>query len=290
MNQLYEVRKAHGDTFVTVFNDGLLVPWKTLSIGDYIKYSKDKNRGAVPSSHLEDEIFKKCVLDDSIIRQFEYLNAGIVSTVVINIWQFSGPTGVSEFNNDLQVARQMMDAPDVRALHELVQVISIAFPYKPEEIYEMDYQTFLFRLAQSERKLIQMGIYLKEPISLQPAEEEKPQKRNKLGKITQPDEQERPKVDVRKLWEEQQSPKKPPPPKLKPDEVKTTGEKWWKKSPVLEAPNRKNIDFASEAAEDYHLALTGHEKADIHIEAAKMVEDAQWIYADLIKELNNRKK
>jgi hypothetical protein len=284
MQQLYEIRKSHGGVFLTAFDDGMLVPWMPLSIEDYIKYSQDKTRGFIPVSQLEDEIFTKCVKDQALIRQMPYLKAGVVSTVVINIWQFSGPTGVHEFNQDLEIARQMMRADGARLLHELVQIISIAFPYKPEEIYAMDYQTFLFRLAQSERKLLQLGLFLQEPISLQ--EENESKKNKKLGKIKQPSSEHQ--LDAKKLWEAQQQPQQPPVARVKIDDVQSTGDKWWTKSPVLEAPNKHNIDFQAEAAIQGSFA-TGHEKADIHIETAKMVKDAQWIYADLLTNLSNRK-
>jgi hypothetical protein len=284
MKQLYEIRKSYGGVYVTAFDDGFLVPWKPLSIGDFLKYSQDRQRGIIPVVCLEDEIFLKCVQDESILRQMPFLKAGIVTTVVINIWQFSGPSGIEEFTNDLNTARYLLDSPDVRILHELVQLISIAFPYKPEEIYEMDYQKFLFRVAQSEKKLLQMGIFLKEPITVQ-TEIKKP-KKSKLGTIEQP----RPSLDAKKLWDEQHTPQTDTPKKVSMEDVKMTGDKWWSKSPVLEAPNKHNIDFKTEAAEQHTFGLSGHEKADIHIETAKMIEDAKWIYKDLLSDLAKRKK
>jgi len=280
MQQLFEVRKEHGGVYVTVFEDGLLVPWKPLSLGDYIKYTQDSNRGLIPHAQLEDEIFVKCVQDDSVLRQMSFMKAGIIATVVSNIWQFSGPTGVNEFNDDLEAARHILLTDGVRALHELVQIITIAFPYKPEEVYEMPYETFLFRLAQSEKKLLELGLFLKEPISLQVPEDK--DKRRKLGKIEQP---KKPVIDAKRLWDQQQA--KSPAQEKQP--VKTE-EKWWKTSPVLEATKEHGIDFTTEAAEQEVFGLTGHEKADADIDRASLVDDAQWIYADLLKELANRKK
>lgn len=282
MQQLYEIRKLYGNTFVTAFDDGFLVPWRPLTMGDYITYSQDRERGLIPSPCLEDEIFVKCVQDQSILRQKDFLKAGIVSTVVINIWQFSGPTSIDSFNNDLETARQILNFSETKAIHQLVQIITMAFPYKPEEVYDMPYDLFMLRLAQSESKLLQLGLFLKEPIYLAPEKPEVPEKKAAP----------RPKVDAKKLWDEQQQPQQKPnkrPPPVKLDEVKTTGDKWWTKSPVLEAPNPVKIDFAKEAREQMNFGASGHEKADIHVATAQMVNDAQKIYADLIGELKKRK-
>jgi len=303
MKQLYEVREKHGGVFVTCFDDGLLVPWKPLSMGDFIRYTLDHNRKLHLPVWLEDEIFRKCVVDKSILRQMDFLKAGVVSTVVLNIWQYSGPASIDGFNNDLHAARSVLNADGVKAIHDLVQVISMAFPYKPEEIYDMDYETFLFRLAQSEKKLMDLNA-LKEPIAMQntsqpnmaqSALEEFAQEQA----IRQGGAPPEPAVNAKRLWDEQQghgaaeelwkqhlkkvqrAPKKKVP-------VQRTDEKWWKKSPVLEAKERHNIDFNTEAAEMTAFGSTGHEKQDAFLDHAKMIEDAQWIYADLIKELEKK--
>jgi hypothetical protein len=281
MQKLFEVRKQHGSTYATVFPDGTIVPWKPLSIEDFIKYSFDQFRGLIPPVHLEDEIFKKCIIDTTYIRQMSLLKAGIVSTVVSNIWQYSGPTGIDAFNNDLNTARQMLNADGVKAIHQLVEMVTLAFPYKPEEVYQMDYETLLMRVAQAEAKLLQLGT-IKEPIQMKD-EDKKPQRG---PRPSDPNQKFKSRIDAKKLWEEQRGIKQQDQPIPSKDQEK----KWWKKSPVLEVPPKHNIDFNTEQKEHDIFALSGHEKADVHIARDKMVKDAQWIYADLIKELAQKNK
>jgi len=85
MKRLYEVREDYGGVYVTIFPDDFIVPWCPLPIGDFIEYNTAYLRGVIPLSRLEDEIFRKCVVDDAIVRQMDLLKAGIISTVVQNI-------------------------------------------------------------------------------------------------------------------------------------------------------------------------------------------------------------
>lgn len=307
MKQLHEVREEYGGVYVTRFPDGLLVPWKPLSVGDYIKYTHDHNRHFILSSRLEDEIFRKCVVDDSLVRQLPFLKAGVITTVVLNIWQYSGPSDISSFNHDLDVARAILNADGTRAIHDLVQVITLAFPYKPEEVYEMEYETFLLRLAQSEKKLLELGA-IKEPISMKDTSQE--QKRpSPLDEFIKGEAAAKPKVDAKKLWDQQQGlippdePVKGPARQLwerhqqqvkhaplkKRKQVQIHGKQWWKDSPVLEAKMNHNIDFQTESAEMHVLAATSHEKVDAHIDRVKMVQDTAWVYKDLIEAMKKRK-
>ena len=98
MHRLYKIRKLYGNTYVTVFPDDFVVPWRPLSIGDFMAYHHAYLRGVIPLSHLEDEIFNKCVVDDAIVAQAPFLKAGIVTTVSQHIWQHSGPRDVTHFN------------------------------------------------------------------------------------------------------------------------------------------------------------------------------------------------
>lgn len=292
MQQLYEVRKQYGGVFVTAFEDGLTVPWKPLSMGDYLKYTADQQRQLIPPGQLEDEIFTKYVQDESLVRQISFLKAGIVTTVTSNIWQFSGPSGIEEFNNDIETSRQLLFADGTNIFHQLTQIISMAFPYKPEEIYEMEYETFLFRLVQSEKKLLDMGLFLKEPISIY-KQEDVQNKPSKLGRI-----KENHKIDAKKIWEDQQKQKKEAKPlisnlastldpeeltkedKLSPDDVKTE-EKWWTDSPVLEAPQKHNIDFEKAELENLYV---------VREDRVNLINDARVIYKDLLEKLAQRTK
>lgn len=279
-SQLFPVRKRFGGTYITIFNDDLVVPWKLLSIQDYIQYDSDVKRGLIPLSHLENEIFKKCVLDDSLLRQFDSLKAGVIATVVQHIWEYSGPTGIDSFNQDIENARVSLSSDGSKVLHQCAQLISTAFPYKPEEIYGMDYPTFLLRLAQAESKLIQAGM-LKEPIRI---EQPGLTKERKGPRPSDPNNR----VDAKRIWEDQQFKKDSS--KKSPGQGKRGKDKWWKVSPVLESSDSHQINFREESAEQHVFGATGHEKADIHITSDKMVKDAQWIYKDLLAGLAKKKK
>jgi len=280
---VYEARKKYGGGYLTVFPHGLVVPWKTLCLADYIFYTREITNHSVQLVFLEDEIFSKTVLDASLVRQINFLPAGIVSTVVQNIVQHSGPNGIDSFNEDLERMRvEILEGPSA-ALHDLVSLITNAFPYKPEEIYAMDYETFLLRVVQAEKKLIVAGV-IKEPVQLLSKGEDSQKRRprnqmdaqrikeafdKQIRKSPEPQERPMPKVDRKALIPLQKT------------------KKWWKKSPVLEVPlaQREKINFRMEAAEQDIFAASGWEKVDREIMQVTMVESAQKIYADLLVEL-----
>ena len=278
MQKLFEVRKKHGSIFVTIFSDDIVIPWKPLTVEEYIKYQLDQSRRLISIAQLEDEIFRKCVQDESLIRQMPFLKAGIISTVVSNIWQQSGPSGIDSFNKDLDTARYLLQLDGIKILHQLVQIVSTAFPYKPEEIYAMDYETLLFRTVQAEEKLIQLG-HMKEPLQLEVIKQEEKET------TKDPSTEKKPIVDAKKLWELQQKDKQP-----KGKITPRSSKKWWKKSPVIEAQKTHNIDFNIEKKELDIFGVSSHDKTDLHINRAKMIEDAKVIYKDLLEELSKKPK
>lgn len=304
MLPLHKVRQGYGGIFATVFSEDLIVPWKPLSLGDFISYTRDYERGAIPSVLLEDEVFKKCVLDSSLVRQMNFLPAGLVSVVAQNIWEYSGPKGVSEFNQDLAGARHILFGGGSKALHELVTIIAMAFPYKPEEVYAMDYETFLLRLAQSEKKLIDMGV-LKTSVDLieEQVETPTPKKAKAFADLN--------KVDIKKLWEEQhgivKEPLPPPPvrekapPPAPPGPSQRDNKRWWKVSPVLEAQKSHGINFGADNASVENTVLDNHEMSEApevreylinektRDSRQKLIQDAQWIYKDLLEGLAKKK-
>lgn len=284
-----ELRRLYGgDAYATIFEDGTTIPWRPLSINDYIKYTKSINSAIIAPAFLEDEIFKKCVIEDVWKRQIDFLLAGIVSTVVQNIIQYSGPTGLDAFNADLDGARSQILDTNYSVLHELVEIILLAFPYKPEEVYDMDYETFLLRVAQAEKKLLLSG-FLKEPVSLINKNVNNNMRQQRIKQFE----------DLKKRFEEERGLKKKQKQENKPvvqkindpslNGLEGTG-KWWRKSPVLEAPNKTKIDFKLEQAEQETLVATGWEKVDNILEQDKMVQDAKIIYKDLIEGLEKRKR
>jgi len=152
----------------------------------------------------------------------------------------------------------------------------MAFPYKPEEVYAMNYETLMERAVLAEYKLMEMGM-ISDPIGIQVPEGE--------GKPAPPH---RPRVDAKAMWDAQNAPKKK--------------KKKWKVSPVLEAEDRKSINFEEDRLAADSSILDNHDRAEHpmvqeHImnerlgpEREKLVNDAQWIYGDLIKELNKKNR
>lgn len=127
-----------------------------------MEYETQFNVGLYSAAVLEDEIFKLCVVNKFYVDTIDELSAGIVSIVVGHIMANSGPARVEDFNAALNVARITIQHP----IHNAVDTICRAFSsYKPEDVYLMNYETFMLRLAMAEHRLMQIGI-LKEPIEL----------------------------------------------------------------------------------------------------------------------------
>lgn len=293
----YQVRQLTGSSFATIFDHGLTVPWKALSIGDFIKYTHDYARPTTVPAIIEDEIFKKCVIDEDIIRRMDYLPAGVTTTVTLNIWDFSGPTSIESFNQDLQNAREYLVAGGLKPIHELVHTIILAFPYKPEEVYAMDYETFMIRLAQAEEKLLAMGM-IKEPVSLVDRSEEVAKAKQKnsrieelLSRVGATTEKVKEKIDAKAMWDKQEgrTPERTfsKPPEKK--EEKKTDKKWYKVSPVLETTAPIKMDFDMESREHDAFGMTGHEKLEIPVTRSKLIADAQVIYKDVLDALAKKK-
>ena len=286
LDQICETRKLYGNVFVTIFPDNFTVPWHLLSLEKYLQFNRDYQRQLIPAVLIENEIFELCVVDDAIKRQLPFLNAGIITTVSLNIWHYSGPLKVSDFNRDFNIARNILSDKGTQALHDLVTIITMAFPYKPEEIYAMQYDIFLLRLAQAEKKLLQLNI-ISEPIEMKiPEEVQEVQKKPKFN------------VDPLKLWEQQKGYKKPK--KQENSQVKK-GKKWWNVSPVTEAKKKHNINFAAEKRKADEFNLDNDENASpqevkdfiatkkLEPNRQKMINDAKWIYKDLLAELAAKK-
>lgn len=278
LSKFCEVRRKYGDTFITVFPNGFTVPWKPLTLSDFLYYTKAIDRTPVPAAFLEDEIFKKCVLDQSLVRQIDYLKAGIIGAVTQNIIEHSGPIGVDSLNSDLEMARNDLEKGGYAVLHELVRTITTAFPYTPDQVYEMQYDVFLNRFALAESKLIQLGVY-KEPIKI-------------IDKKQTPNPK-RERIDAKKLYDMQQKQKRAPEPAIEKDLANLEGTgKWWKTSPMLEVPQsqKEHIDFKREQKEAELFGMSGWEQIDQEILKDKMVKEAQIIYKDALKALAKNKK
>lgn len=162
MDHLLVLRQKYGSVYITELQDGRLVPWKPLTLGEYINYDQQFRLGMYPPAFIENEIFDKCVLDD-YLKQFKgEQKAGIVSNVVAGIMSISGPESIKDMNNMLNIKR--FESSGV--IHQIVEFIVRAFPsYKLEDIYTMNYETMMLRLAQAEAKMLELGI-IAEPLSI----------------------------------------------------------------------------------------------------------------------------
>lgn len=295
---LFEIRQSYGGTYVTVFPDGLTIPWKPLTVGEYVKYTLEYQRGAMLTAIIEDEIFRKCVIDPAIVRNMSYYKAGTITTVVRNIWEYSGASSIDKLNHDADSARGALIAPGVRAFHDMVLLISNAFPYTPEQIYALDYETFMLRFAMAERKLLEMGA-LKKPLEFEDLSQKKVKRTKKdqqLQELLEQNTSHKEKIDAKKLWDEQQVTTKKPKRKtakldqtLPGENLSTDQRKWWKISPILESPSVHDIDFKTESQEQTAFGMTGHEQQDVHIERVKMLQDAEIIYKDVIEALEKKR-
>jgi hypothetical protein len=311
---LCEVRKRYGGTYVSLFEDGTTIPWRVLTLDEFVHYSIDQARGVIPAAILEDEIFRKCVLDPVTIQSMDRMPAGIVTTVSGQIWKHSGPHGPAQVNEDLDTARILNRLPEISFLNELVNQVIIAYPaYTPDDLYKMDYQTFLSRAALAEERLLRAGVVEEPFIAYSPEQLEQPdpnivsiEERKRivdeyiakqtgtktpphagpLDNTPPPREERLPNIHEyrQQVKEHGVSYQAPRPPPIGKDIAR---DKWWKISPVLEAPRKVPLHFAADnvaAAE----GMSGWDKVDLPIIRAKMIEDAQEIYKDLIEEVERR--
>lgn len=290
-----DVRHQYGDVYISVFPDGFTVPWKVLSIGEFLHYDEQIVRLVVPPACLEDEVFRKCVQDPKIIESMDTLNAGIVTTVVHNIWEHSGPGTPQKLKDDFEAARLALTEGRSAIMHQCAYMVATGFNYTLEQVYALDYDTFLLRLAQAEAKLLTMGV-IAEPLSLN-FEKDPESKFADLNKSQHP--KKRFKVDAKELWDRQQATQVNQ--RGRPSGQRPTG-KWWTTSPVVESTKRKSINFMAEKEAADESALDSHERNEkgamkqylieqkLAGKRAKMVDDAKIIYKDLIDALEESKK
>ncbi len=287
-----ELRSEYGNVSVSLLNDRV-IPWRLLSLGEFQYYESCLKQEKIIPEILEDEVFKKCVLDKWLVENTGYLPAGLITTVTQNIMNASGPQGLDEFNNALEEQREIANEP----IHNLVGLIVAAFPaYKLEDVYAMPYDTFLLRLAQAEPVLLRMQI-ISEPIKLMTPEEI--EKRSKKNKRRPPG----PAPDLRAAWEKQTSKRtepvpsppptqpvaKPIPPRdIKPHPVKP-GE-----SPIFDTatgkPKKvKGLELERLQIENNTGNGQGYDGQSAQ-DREKMLAESKVLYKDVLAKLAARKK
>jgi hypothetical protein len=289
---LHRIRKQYGNVYVTIFSEELIVPWTTLSIEDYIKYNRQQQFNILSSSEQEEEIFRKYVLDQDLVNAIEYLQAGIVSTVVSNIWISSFPMQLDIIASDMDLLRNEFQAKDTKIYHEMISLILLAFPYKPEEVYAMNYDTLMTRFAQAEEKLLRQGILQEHVEFVHPQHNAKKDKMERKSKAKEYLEQRFANKKKQNLIEhdipitnaEQQG-------NIRIGKFEHT-KKWWKESPILEvdAKHQEIIHSKRSKGIPEELQQTAWEIQDKDMEQYKLAERAKIIYKDVLTKLDSKKK
>lgn len=260
MIELLQFRERYGDVYVLILPSGQKIPCQPLSVGDYLKYDSLFREGRIPSSYLENEIFQKCVLDKSFTGQINHLRAGIVTTVASLVMQISAPTDLAGIDQALAISRHKANA----TLHDLVAYVCQAFPaYKPEDLYDMPFDTFMLRVGMAERKLLNTGI-THEPLSL--IDYSKQKQGPAKSRIKQP---------------QQQDPRKPPMPP--PPDANLA--KMWEESRTTNKTIIRTADIV-----EHHAAYTGHEKEDRILNEHKMVEETASLYPEYMEQIKAGQK
>jgi hypothetical protein len=164
-------RRYPHSIFASVLPDGIEVPWRTLSLGEFLEYLRDIS---TPPELRENDIFLKCVDDDYLKNNIAVLKAGTVSTVAQNIIDNSFPPTADESNLILNFFRYQLQAT---TYPDLILMICNAFPaYSPKDIMEMHYEDFMFHIALAEKQLAQKGLIDKPIEFLDPVPEGEQQK------------------------------------------------------------------------------------------------------------------
>ena len=246
MVDLPSLRRKYGPVFVTALDNGSTIPWTQLTVGEYLEYSNLLEGQVYARATIEDEIFKKCVVDEYALDLMPELKAGTVSTVVQDIISNSGPSTINELNSTLGLFRGVA----AQAVHQTTALIAQAFPaYKLEDIYDMNYGDFMLRLAQAESKLLQLGI-LEEPLHF-----------NDPTAVEEPQAEEPPKKGAMDMYLDYLKQEQPAAPVAK------------------KVPSNQTI-ISGVDAKSLEMEMIGHEKQDNVLEVNQMMKDASVIYKD----------
>ena len=272
-----DLREKYDSCYLSEAPDGLLIPWKPLSVGDFLKYRDIFREKLFAPSIIETEIFCKCVLDKILVKNIDKQKAGTITFVVAGILEASGPVSLNEFNNRLNYSRQLCASSP---LHSAVSIIMQAFPgCGPEYLYSLDYETLMIRLAQAEERLLKLNI-LSEPIVLE--DKSQPIETKKKSKISN--------EDLKRLYEEQgiQVPDKSAENfKLKPG-ARPPG-KFQEEIGNKNKPKQKNGQTIITKEQMSERFATGSDMEDKCLLEHQMIEDLSSIYPDYIKDIKQGK-
>jgi len=259
MLDILRLREQHGECFASRLPDGQLIPWRALTVAEYVEYERLLQSGVYPRARLENEIFEKCVLDRTLVDEIGKVRAGVVTAVADAIFAHSGPQSVEDLNMLLNISRHKAS----QVVHDLTTMICTAFPsYTPEVLENLDYVTFMLRVAQAEKRLIQSGL-LQEPLSFQSPSD--PQE-----ETIKPPPAPRPE-DLPGIWNQQQAP-----------------------SPVIPkadfSHNGKQTIITKAEMVEHQAAYTGHENIDRIVNEKDMVDETAGYYKEYLEQIEDGKQ
>lgn len=263
------LRELYGGLFATVLPDGQEIVWRPLTVGEFVEYDRLIKIGYYPLAYIENEVFIKCVQNKFLVDKINELPAGIVSTVSATILQYSGPHTIDELHYLLNLNRKTTQ----EVVHQIVGYICQGFPaYKPEDVYAMNYETLMLRLAQAEDKMARLGI-LKEPITFfdpneKPKEKEKEEPKKK------------PTDDLLQKFYEQQGIVDP-----KTGKTPVAAPKPAPRPVHSPPPSKKQTVVTTDDIKEHQFAYTGHEVEDRILLEHDMVKNTSGIYKDYLDQL-----
>lgn len=155
-------RRRYGSNWLTVFPDNLEIPWRQLTLQEFLDYDNLFRSSNYTAAEIEDEIFQLVVLESVFTENIDILPAGVVSTVAAQVLQVSGVDSPEQLSEDLHLARQQVQD----FITSAVTLICSVFPaYKPEDVFNLKYDVFMVRLAMAEKRLLELGLII-EPLSV----------------------------------------------------------------------------------------------------------------------------
>lgn len=156
------LRRRYGDHWATSFPNDLNIPWRQLTLQEFIDFQNQLASGKYTLADIEDEIFCLTVLDKTFTTNIDILPAGMVSSVVAQVLQVSGSGIPEQISADLNLAREQVGS----FFYSAVTLICSVFPaYKPEDVLSLNYDVFLMRLAMAEARLLELGVFA-EPLNI----------------------------------------------------------------------------------------------------------------------------
>lgn len=152
---MIDFREEHGPCYITEIGE-YQIPWRALTLQEFLFFREELSAENIPLAVLENEIFKLCVFEKTLVENVQTLSAGIVTTVVQEIYFYSGPEDIEALNRDLYQARNKVNE-NVLLLY--ASVIAQVFPgYTIQSCLDLPYPTFMEVFALAELRLIALGM------------------------------------------------------------------------------------------------------------------------------------